>query len=168
MKVNEQTVISMDNYKELEKMLTAEDQASSDLALTILEQSDYEESKVFLILLIKDCFQQVFGTVSDFETKTPTLAEKVKKELVKHSESDITKMSFKVIYDLAVTRGIQEETEFVLSILRDQLKCLLSDFDYEFVNYTDILIKPTGWEDAIKKELEEAKAEIKLIKENNG
>jgi hypothetical protein len=131
--VNEKSVVSADNYNQIKEMLTSNDEGSVTVAITILEQSDYDKSEVFLMCILKDCFRETFGSASKFKELAPELSEKVAERL-KKEDLDITKLSFKEIYELAVSRNIPAEIEFTLTILRDELVELLKEFGYDFVN----------------------------------
>ena len=153
-KLSEKSVISQENFIELKTMMLSNDEASVNLALTILEQSDYELSEIYIMCMLKDTFKEAFGSVSSFKEKTPELAEKITKSL-DVEDIDVTRLSSKHIYDHAIKRDNQEELEFILELLKNDLLSLLSTMGYEFVNFTDVLIKPKGWELANKEKLKQ-------------
>jgi hypothetical protein len=154
--VTEQSVVSADNYASIKEMMLSNDEASVNVALTILEQSNYEKSEVYLMCILKDCFRDAFGTAAKFKEVAPALAEKVTERLHK-DDLDISKLSFKEIYELALKRNVPEEIEFTLTILRDELVELLKEFGYGFVDFTEVLIKPMGWSESQKKLIESLK-----------
>jgi hypothetical protein len=156
-KLSKKSVISQENFTELKTMMLSNDEASVNLALTILEQSDYDTSEIYIMCIMKDSFKEAFGTVTSFKEKTPILAEKITQGLGM-DDVDITKLSFKHVYDRAVKRDIQEELEFVLELLKNDLISLLGTMGYDFINFTDVLIKPKGWEHANQLKLNELKA----------
>lgn len=152
------SVISNENFSELKHMMTSDDEASVNLALTILEQSNYEESEIYIMCIIKDAYDKVFGKLSEFKLRTPELSEKIIKSL-SNTEQDITKLSFEYIYNLVIKRNKQEELEFVLSLLNDELIELLKTMGYQFVNFTDVIIKPQGWLQDVEAKLNQLKLE---------
>ena len=156
-KLSKKSTISTENFAELKTMMLSNDEASVNLALTILEQSDYETSEIYIMCIIKDSFKEAFGTVSSFKEKTPILAEKITEGLG-IDNVDITRLSFKHVYNRAIKREVQEELEFVLELLKNDLVSLLSTMGYDFINFTDVLIKPKGWEHANQLKLNELKA----------
>lgn len=153
-KLSEKSIISKENFNELKNMILSNDEASVNLALTILEQSDYESSEIYIMCMLKDTFKEAFGSVSTFKEKTPILAEKITKSL-DVEDVDITQLSSKQVYNRAIKRDIQEEMEFILELLRNDLMSLLSTMGYEFVNFTEVLIKPKGWEQANNEKLKQ-------------
>ena len=164
MEVTEQSVVTSNNYKSIKEMLISNDEASQTLALTILEQSDYDKSEVYIMCILKDCFRTAFGTVKKFEEVSPTLFKKVT-NTIKTEDVEIAKLSFKEVYDLAVKRNIEEEINFILKIFKDELIDLFTDMGYQFVHFTDILVKPKGWEEDQEKKIAELKAEILKLRE---
>jgi len=142
--IDEKSIISPKNYAEIKKMMLSSDEASVTVGLSILEQSDYNKSELYILLALKQTFKEAFASVEKFKEKAPELADKVL-ESIEMNNVDITKLAFKEIYNLAMKRNIKEEIEFMLDILRDELVSLLTEFGYEFTTFTDILIRPKGW-----------------------
>lgn len=142
--VNAQSVVSAENYEQIKEMMLSNDEASVNLAITIMEQSDYEKSMIYIMCILKDCFRDAIGTVQKFKELSPVLSEKVTEHL-ENDDCDVTKLSFKQIYALAEKRNNQEECEFMLDIVVEELKLLMGEFGYEFQNFTEVLIKPKGW-----------------------
>lgn len=163
MEVNEQSVVTQDNYEEIKKMLLSNDDASKNLALTILEQSDYEKSELYIMCVIKDCFRESFGSVEKFAEMSPVLSEKIAQKL-SEEDVDMAKLSFKEIHRMVMKKGDLEEVEFVMTIFRDELIELLSEMQFEFVEYTDVLVKPKGWEQANKEKIAGLEAKIEELK----
>lgn len=163
MEVNEQSVVTQDNYEEIKKMLLSNDDASKNLALTILEQSDYEKSELYIMCVIKDCFRESFGSVEKFAEMSPVLSEKIAQKL-SEEDVDMAKLSFKEIHRMVMKKGDLEEVEFVMTIFRDELIELLSEMQFEFVEYTDVLVKPKGWEQANKEKIASLEAKIEELK----
>ena len=156
MNVTEKSIVSPSNYAEIKKMLLGEE-ADVNLALTILEQSSYEESKVYILCVLKECFKETFGSGSKFKELAPELADVVIAS-ISTSDADITKLVFKEIYDIAIKRDNKVELEFILDILKDELVALLGEFGYDFINFTDVMIKPKGWEKETQKILTKLQA----------
>lgn len=164
MEVTERSVVSGENYKQIKEMLIGNDEASKTVALTILEQSDYEQSEIYVMLVLKDAFRTAFGTAAKFKELSPVLADKVTKSL-KEEDIEIAKLSFKEIYDLAMKRNIQEEIDFILMIFQEQMYELFSDMGYQFVNYTEVLVKPKGWFAAQELKMLKLEQEVAKLKE---
>jgi hypothetical protein len=151
-KLSKKSIISKENFDELKDMLLCNDEASVNLALIILEQSHYEQSEIYIMCLLKDTFSKAFGSLSSFKEKTPILAQNIIDSL-DIDDVDITRLSAKCIYDKATKRNIQEELEFILELLKNDLVNLLDNMGYDFINFTDVLIKPKGWEQANNQKL---------------
>jgi hypothetical protein len=152
--LSNKSVVSKDNYYELKNMMLSDDLASVTLAVTILEQSDYELSEIYIISLIKDTFSKVFKKTDAFKEQCPELYENVANSVYVDG-ADLTVLSSKHIYNTALKKGNQEELEFVLNLLTKDLTELLSTMGYGFVDYTDVLIKPKGWEKANNEKLKQ-------------
>lgn len=165
MEVNSQSIVSKDNYDEIKNMLTAPDEASKVLAITILEQSDYKESEVYILTVLKDSFRDAFSSTSEFQKQAADLSIKVCDSLGEQG-ADIVTLSYKEIYAIAIKRDKKEEIEFILDCLSVELIKSLEAFGYEFMEFTDVLIKPKGWMKEYKskmKALEEELKELKLV-----
>lgn len=163
MEVTKKSTVSAENYAEIKNMMLSNDEASTTLALTILEQSDYEKSEVYIMCMLKDCFREAFGTAQKFQELSPILSKKVTNAL-EVSDIEITKLSFKEVYDLAIKRNIRGEAEFALDLLRNELVLLLKDIGYDFTDFTEVLIKPQGWEETNKQELLRLATQIEEMK----
>ena len=163
MEVTEQSVVTAENYKNLKQMLVSNDEGSKTLALTILEQSDYDKSEIYIMCILKDCFRTAFGTVKQFQEVSPILAQKVTDNL-KKEDVEVAKLSFKEVYDLAIKRDIQEEIDFILGVFQAELHELFTDMGYVFTQFTDVLVKPKGWEQAQVDKINKLTAEIAKLK----
>jgi hypothetical protein len=150
--LSKKSVISEENFEELKNMMLSNDDASVNLALTILEQSDYAQSEIYIMCMLKDTFSKAFDSVSSFKDKTPILAQNITDSL-DIEDVDITRLSSKHVYERAVKRDVQKELEFVLGLLKVDLVNLLDNMGYDFVNFTEVLIKPKGWEQSNKEKL---------------
>jgi hypothetical protein len=150
--VIKQSVVDNNNYGKIKEMLLSTDEASRNVGLTILEEADYSESEVYVLCIVKDCFREAFGSVSSFKELTPTLFEKITKSITVEN-NDITNLSFKSIFDKAMERGKETEIEFILNIFRDELVELLREFNYTFMDFMELTLKPIGWEAENKKKL---------------
>ena len=153
-----QSVISKDNYEEISKMLTCNDDASINLALSILEQSNFEESEVY----------KIFGSnTTRFETSYPDLFTKINTRL-RDQATDISTLSFRKIFEITKERGNLEELTFMLNILRDDLVSLLEELGFEFIKDLELQFKPIGIPDAKDLKIEMLEAELeKYKKEEN-
>jgi hypothetical protein len=142
MEVTERTVVSIENYDELKNMLLSNDEASQKMALTILEQSNFESSQVYILCLLKETFSEVFKNDAsklekDYENLHKSLAD-----ILKEDDTEISTLSFRKIYELSVDRKIEEEMTFLLDIFKEELVTLLKDYGFSFLEYLDIIIKP--------------------------
>lgn len=161
-----QSVISKDNYEEISKMLTCNDDASINLALSILEQSNFEESEVYILCLLKSHYNKIFGSNTNttrFETSYPDLFTKINTRL-RDQATDISILSFRKIFEITKERGNVEELTFMLNILRDDLVSLLEEFGFEFIKDLELQFKPIGMPDAKDLEIEKLKAELEKYK----
>jgi hypothetical protein len=130
------SIISIDNYTEIKTMITSNDKASINMALTILEQVDFEESQVYIMCLVKEVFN------SHLDKKScPELYEKITNKLLEHN-SDITNLSFRKIYEIVVSRKNKVELSFMLNIFKEELMSLLKDYGFSFLEFIDIELKP--------------------------
>ena len=114
--VTERSVVSSDNYAELINMLKSNDEASQNLALTIMEQSDFDKSKIYLFCLLKETYKEVFGNDSKrFEEIYPELHRNVSHSLAEEA-TNISTLSFRKVYEIAVARNNKEELSFMLNV----------------------------------------------------
>lgn len=140
--LTKQSVVTEANYSELKAMLTSNDEASVNMGLIVLEQSNFEESQVYIVCLLKETFELVFkNNPSKFEKECPTLHEQVTKVLSDHA-TNISSLSFRKVYEMAIARKKGEELSFMLTIFKEELMKLLGDFGFSFLEYLDIELKP--------------------------
>ena len=140
--VTTQTVVSPDNYAELKNMMLSNDDASKKMALTILEQSNFETSQVYILCLLKETFSDLFkNDTSKLESEYPEL-HKGLTEALKDDDTEISTLSFRKIYELAATRKTEAEMNFLLEIFKEELIGLLKDYGFSFLEYLDITITP--------------------------
>ena len=134
-----QSIVSSDNYMEIKNMLISNDDGSRNVALNILEQSDFEKSKLYVLCILKESYDKIG---QDFKSESyRTLFDNVK-ETLKDSATDISSLTFRKIYEIAVERDNKDEIAFMLSIFKDELLGLLKDYGFSFLEYLDIEIKP--------------------------
>lgn len=138
----ERSVINSENYSELVQMLKSNDEGSVKMALTILEQSNFDDSKIYILCAIKEIFDKVFKNAEIFSKEYPSLHKNITQDLVDNRFIDVATLSFKRIYELAVSRGKVEEVNFMLNIFKNELVRLLTDYGFSFLDYLDIEIKP--------------------------
>jgi len=142
MEVTAQTVVSAENYVELKSMMLSNDKASKNMALTILEQSEFEKSQVYIMCMLKETFSDVFKNDSlEFEKEYPQLHKAVAEKL-KDEDTEISSLSFRKIYEITQKRKNEEELEFLLNIFKEELISLLVDYGFSFLDYLDITITP--------------------------
>ena len=142
MEVTTQTVISAANYVELKNMILSNDDASKNMAMTILEQSEFDSSQVYIMCMLKETFNEVFkNDSSKLEEDFPELHKKVT-ELLKEKDTEISTLSFKKVYEVAQTRNNKEEINFLLDVFKEELVGLLVDYGFSFLDYLDITITP--------------------------
>jgi len=142
MEVTTQTVISAANYVELKNMMLSNDDASKNMAMTILEQSEFDSSQVYIMCMLKETFNEVFkNDSSKLEEDFPELHLKVT-ELLKEKDTEISTLSFKKVYEVAQTRNNKEEINFLLDVFKEELVGLLVDYGFSFLDYLDITITP--------------------------
>jgi hypothetical protein len=140
--VTTQSIVSPDNYAELKNMMLSNDDASKNMALTILEQSNFEISQVYILCLLKETFSDVFkNDKSKLEKEYPNLHKELTNAL-KDADSEITTLSFKKLYELSMSRKVEKEMNFLLNIFKEELIGLLKDYGFSFLEYLDITITP--------------------------
>jgi hypothetical protein len=140
--VTTQSIVSPDNYAELKNMMLSNDDASKKMALTILEQSNFETSQVYILCLFKETFSDVFkNDTSRLENEYPELHKRLIAAL-KDGDTEISTLSFRKIYELSASRKVEAEMEFLLNIFKDELINLLTDYGFSFLEYLDIRITP--------------------------
>lgn len=142
-KTMERSVVSADNYAEVKNMLLSNDESSTTLALSIMEKAEYSKSEIFILCLLKETFEKVFGRSDQkkFEEQYEELFKSVTGSIDKDSEN-ITSLSFRSIYELAVKRAKKEELEFMMDIFKEELITMLKNYGFTFLEYLDITIKP--------------------------
>ena len=143
-KVTQRSVVSSENYAEVKTMMLSNDEGSRNLALTIMEQSDYKESEIFILCLLKETFSSIYGDhgpYRDFQEKYPVLYNNIHTRL-KESATEISTLSFRRVYELATQRGNKEEISFMLQLFKEELFTLLGEYGFTFLDFLDIEIKP--------------------------
>ena len=140
MEVTKKSIISSQNYCEIKNMMLSNDDASKKIALTILEQSDFELSQVYVLCILKETFSEAFEYNStELEKEYNKLYKKITKVL-KGKKETIGTLSFKNIYELSVNRKVEEEMKFLLNIFKEELITLLKDYGFTFLEYLDVNI----------------------------
>ena len=136
MEVTKKSIISSQNYCEIKNMMLSNDDASKKIALTILEQSDFELSQVYVLCILKETFSEAF------EYNSTELEKDYKKitKVLKGKKETIATLSFKNIYELSVNRKVEEEMKFLLNIFKEELITLLKDYGFTFLEYLDVNI----------------------------
>lgn len=145
MKVDTQSVISRENYDSIKNMLLSNDESSVMMAFSILEQSDYENSKVYILCMIAQTHSHVLAERNHkfLESNYPDLYKSLYQTMTDElGISQSSNISFKNIYTVARTRGNQEEIQFMIDVLSEQFKSLLLDYGMSFMEYFDIELKP--------------------------
>lgn len=142
MKEEKKAVITKDNYDELKKMLSSDDKASVNLAMITLEQADYKKSEVFILCLLKECYSEITNTFKnagnkDVESQFEELFNNIKSNLSAYN-TDLVTLSFETIFKITRSRKNQFELEFILEIFSNELKEILKEFSFEFLNYLDL------------------------------
>jgi len=143
MEITEKTIVSTDNYQEIKKMLLCNDAASVNLAMVLLEQSDYKESEVFILCLLKECYSEIITTNKNADKDYSELFNKVSKNLSKYNTELIT-LSFETIFNITKDKGDKKQLEFILDIFANELKDILKEFSFEFLNYLDLHLVVKG------------------------
>ena len=138
MEVTEQSVVSQENYEEIKNMLTSNDAGSKKVALTILEQSDYNKSEIYILCMLKEV-ESVFSELS-FEEEYKQLSNKITKRLESEG-TDISQLSFRKLYEIAIARDKPEELEFMLNTCKEELIKFLKEFGFTFLDYLEISFK---------------------------
>lgn len=164
--ITEKSILSADNYEELLKLLTCNDEGSITMALTILEQSDYEKSEVYILCIMKNVYDDLFkgSKSSKLESDYPVLFTNINTRL-RDQATDVSTLSFRKIFEITRERNITEELIFMLDVFRDDLKILLEEFGFEFVKDLEVVLRPIGFPDPRDQkiaELEEQLAKYKL------
>jgi len=140
--ITERSIVSPDNYAELIMMLKSNDEASSNMALTIMEQSDFDKSTVYILCILKETYKEVFeGNKARFEEIYPELHRNVTHKLSEEA-TNVATLSFRKVYEIAVARDIKEELEFMINAFSEELKKHLLDYGFDFLHYFDIKVIP--------------------------
>lgn len=139
--VTDKAVFNNENYAEVKTMLLSNDEASINLALTILEQCDWEESQVYILSIIKENFETVFkNSASSLASKCPELSAKIS-DLLADRATNISTLSFRKLFEVAVVRNREEEIEFMLNHFKDKLMKTLIGMGFDFLEFLDIEVK---------------------------
>lgn len=145
--VTERSVISAENYDELKTMIQSNDDASKNLALTIMEQSDYDKSEIYILCLLKESQEILFKRDKSFKEVFPDLYDRVSNRLLEEA-TEISTLSFRKVYEIAVKRNNQEELRFLLNIFSNEVKSILIDYGFNFLDYFDVQLVPKSNPDA--------------------
>jgi len=142
--VTERSVVSCDNYAEIKNMLLSNDEGAKNVALTIMEQSDYKQSEIYILCLLKEAYSDVFGThgATKFEESCPDLYQNIVNSISDKGEDNISTLSFKVCFDIAMARNNKTEIDFMLGLFTTELTALLKEYGFEFLEYVDVFVKP--------------------------
>lgn len=139
--VSERSVVSADNYHELKNMILSNDEASKTLALAILEQSDYEASEIYILCLMKETQKSLFNSGKTFKDDFPDLYNRVADRLLEEA-TEISTLSFRKVYEIGVKRNKQDEIAFLVNIFSEEVKNLLKDYGFSFLDYFDLKLTP--------------------------
>lgn len=137
-----ESIVSVENYAELKNMMLSKDKASAVMALTIMEQSDYEKSEVYLLTLFKETYVPLFASTgcAHKENEYPVLFQKVAKTLT-DEDTTLASLSFKKVYEVALERDNKEELDFMLKILKGEIVTMFTEFGLTFLDLIDIELK---------------------------
>lgn len=143
MELTKESVISPENYNELKSMLISNDSGSVNLGLVILQESNYEKSKVYILCLLKECYSEIYKHSSKIEEEYSELFDTIKNDLLK-KKTDIIQVSFETIFNIAKERKNEDELNFILTIFANELKEILREFSFEFLDYLDLHLVMKG------------------------
>tara|TARA_R110002020_G_scaffold470466_1_gene696416 strand:+ start:2103 stop:2516 length:414 start_codon:yes stop_codon:yes gene_type:complete len=121
--------INKDNYYEILKLVTAEDDGSVNVALSILEQSNIKKSRIYIYLLLKE-ITKAFKLNKDEYPKLYGL-------LYTDSDNDRIVLSYKFLYNICKN---DEEKEFILEQFKNNLVEFLSTYGFEFLKDCELKI----------------------------
>jgi len=132
--------------------------------MTILEQSDFKDSQVFILCLLKETYESLFGSkTTRLETNYPTLFSNIT-NILRDSGTDISKLSFRKIFEITKERNKKEELSFMLNILRDDLKALLKEFGFELFEDLEMEFRPKDMPDPKDLKIAELENELAMYK----
>lgn len=121
--------INKDNYYEILKLVTAEDDGSVNVALSILEQSNVKKSRIYIYLLLKE-ITKAFKLNKDEYPKLYGL-------LYTDNGNDRIVLSYKFLYNICKN---DEEKEFILEQFKNNLVEFLSTYGFEFLKDCELKI----------------------------
>lgn len=142
--VTQSSVVSKENYAEVKKMLLSKDEGSVQLGLSIMEQAEYEKSEVFILAMMKETFDEIYGKNGPYTKFKDTYTELYDKVVSRLSDedTDIANLSHRKIYELAIRNKSREQVEFLLEVFNQELKKLLVQYGFTFLEYLDLSVKP--------------------------
>ena len=140
-KVTKGTTISGENFAGIKEMIMSDDKKSHVMALSILESSDYASSETYILCVIKEGLENVYGeseSTDEFKKEYPKLFKNVTASLTKDGQEvdNIARLSYKNIFTL-VKNHHPEEMEFLLSEISGELRYLLKEYGFSFLDYLD-------------------------------
>lgn len=127
--IKDRVNINKDNYYEILKLVTAEDDGSVNVALSILEQSNIKKSRIYIYLLLKE-ITKAFKLNKDEYPKLYGL-------LYTDSDNDRIVLSYKFLYNICKN---DEEKEFILEQFKNNLVEFLSTYGFEFLKDCELKI----------------------------
>ncbi len=127
--IKDRVNINKDNYYEILKLVTAEDDGSVNVALSILEQSNVKKSRIYIYLLLKE-ITKAFKLNKDEYPKLYGL-------LYTASDNDRIVLSYKFLYNICKN---DEEKEFILEQFKNNLVEFLSTYGFEFLKDCELKI----------------------------
>lgn len=142
MEIAVKPTIGPDNYYSVKNMLLSNDEATINVAVSLMETVEYEESELYLLMLLKESFDIVFKNELKLKEKAPELYKNLEQS---KNVMDMTHISLKEIYNIATTSNNEVAQLFILDAIRDTLVEMLRELKYDFVDFTELYIKPAGW-----------------------
>lgn len=145
-----QSIISDENYEEIKHILLAADEGSVTIGMTILEEADFDKSKIFLLCMLKEVLPKIYktkGPFPKFESEYPVLFDKIVNGeddsygLKQHSVT-INQLNLKKIYEIAIDRKNRNEISFLFNLFKDELMKLINGYGLDFLQYVDVVITP--------------------------
>tara|TARA_R110002074_G_scaffold114748_2_gene245312 strand:- start:11481 stop:11882 length:402 start_codon:yes stop_codon:yes gene_type:complete len=130
--INTLTIINEENFYKIKDLLYSKDKPSQKVALSILEECDLKQSRMYVLLLIKNLnlSHNIYSIKDDYPNLTSIIYTKNNKL--------ICSFSFENLYNICKTK---EEKDFVLSQFKEELESFLSEYGYSFFKKCDLIIK---------------------------
>jgi len=124
------TLINETNYNKILKLITSEDQPSTHIGLSILEQSEIKNSKIYILLLLKHLKIEENKLI---QNEYPKLYKLLFNDNGTHS----VVLSYKFLYNLCKTN---EEKTFLLDSFKNELTDFLKDYGFDFLTECELKI----------------------------